>query len=155
MVRSAYDPVEEASADLVTGTLLGATFAAMFPDRVGRLILDGVVDADLYVSPLWSESIQDTDEVWSSFFVYCAKAGAGKCAIARDGDTPKDVRDRIFSDLDTLKKQSIIGISSRFDSPSIVTWTEFKSVIFSILYSPTRGFPLLAYLLDLLHRGRD
>ena len=28
------------------GTLLGATFAAMFPDRVGRVILDGVVDAD-------------------------------------------------------------------------------------------------------------
>ena len=27
------------------GTLLGATFAAMFPDRVGRVVLDGVVDA--------------------------------------------------------------------------------------------------------------
>ena len=27
------------------GTLLGATFAAMFPDRIGRVILDGVVDA--------------------------------------------------------------------------------------------------------------
>ena len=27
------------------GTLLGATFAAMFPDRVGRVALDGVVDA--------------------------------------------------------------------------------------------------------------
>jgi pimeloyl-ACP methyl ester carboxylesterase len=24
------------------GTMLGATFASMFPDRVGRLILDGV-----------------------------------------------------------------------------------------------------------------
>ena len=27
------------------GTLLGATFAAMFPNRVGRVVLDGVVDA--------------------------------------------------------------------------------------------------------------
>lgn len=27
------------------GTLLGATFAAMFPQRVGRVLLDGVVDA--------------------------------------------------------------------------------------------------------------
>jgi pimeloyl-ACP methyl ester carboxylesterase len=35
------------------GTLLGATFAAMFPDRVGRVVLDGVVDADHYVAPVW------------------------------------------------------------------------------------------------------
>jgi pimeloyl-ACP methyl ester carboxylesterase len=27
------------------GTLLGATFAAMFPHRVGRVLLDGVIDA--------------------------------------------------------------------------------------------------------------
>lgn len=26
----------------------------MFPDRVGRMVLDGVVDADLYVSPVVS-----------------------------------------------------------------------------------------------------
>jgi pimeloyl-ACP methyl ester carboxylesterase len=28
------------------GTLLGETFAAMYPDLVGRMVLDGVVDAD-------------------------------------------------------------------------------------------------------------
>ncbi|KAF8185203.1 hypothetical protein BJ912DRAFT_927579 [Pholiota molesta] len=30
------------------GTVLGATFAAMFPDKVERIILDGVVDAENY-----------------------------------------------------------------------------------------------------------
>lgn len=29
------------------GTLLGSTFSFMFPDRVGRVILDGVVDAGM------------------------------------------------------------------------------------------------------------
>ena len=33
----------------------------MFPDRVGRVVLDGVVDADLYVSPIWSDSLRDAD----------------------------------------------------------------------------------------------
>lgn len=28
------------------GTVLGATFATMFPDKVGRMLLDGVVDSD-------------------------------------------------------------------------------------------------------------
>lgn len=28
------------------GTVLGATFATMFPDKVGRMVLDGVVDSD-------------------------------------------------------------------------------------------------------------
>ena len=32
------------------GTLLGNYFASMFPDRVGRMVLDGVVDADDYSS---------------------------------------------------------------------------------------------------------
>ena len=37
------------------GTYLGIKFASMFPDRVGRLMLDGVVDADLYETPVWAE----------------------------------------------------------------------------------------------------
>ncbi|KAG9248958.1 hypothetical protein BJ878DRAFT_237864 [Calycina marina] len=40
--------------------LLGATCtsASMFPDRVGRDVLGGVVDADFYASPIWSDIIQ-------------------------------------------------------------------------------------------------
>jgi pimeloyl-ACP methyl ester carboxylesterase len=30
------------------GTILGSTFATMFPDNVGRLVIDGVVDMDNY-----------------------------------------------------------------------------------------------------------
>jgi len=40
----------------------------MFPDRVGRVVLDGVVDADLYVSPMWSDSIRDADASKSLLF---------------------------------------------------------------------------------------
>lgn len=30
------------------GTALGATLAAMFPDRIGHILLDGVIDAQEY-----------------------------------------------------------------------------------------------------------
>jgi pimeloyl-ACP methyl ester carboxylesterase len=39
------------------GTLLGATFAAMHPNRVGRVILDGVVDAEDYYSGLQDRNL--------------------------------------------------------------------------------------------------
>jgi len=42
----------------------------MFPDRVGRVILDGVVDADLYVSPIWSDSVRDADASKSLLLKY-------------------------------------------------------------------------------------
>ena len=34
------------------GTLLGATLAAMFPDRIGRMVLDGVLNPHEYYNGL-------------------------------------------------------------------------------------------------------
>jgi hypothetical protein len=34
-----------------TGTLLGATYANMFPEKVGRIILDGVLQPVIYTGP--------------------------------------------------------------------------------------------------------
>lgn len=48
------------------GTILGATFAAIFPDLVHRVLLDGVSDSALYTNNLmdWGKSgMQDTQKV--------------------------------------------------------------------------------------------
>jgi hypothetical protein len=45
------------------GTLLGATFAALQPHRVGRLLLDGVVDGEDYYSLEFASNLQDTEAV--------------------------------------------------------------------------------------------
>lgn len=45
------------------GTFLGQTFASMFPERVGRFILAGVVDPDDQVSGISLTGLQSTDEV--------------------------------------------------------------------------------------------
>ncbi len=39
------------------GTVIGTTFASMFPNRVGRMILDGVLDAEQYYDNDWREAI--------------------------------------------------------------------------------------------------
>nr|POE87334.1 putative hydrolase [Quercus suber] len=137
------------------GTLLGATFAALFPDRVGRIVLDGVLDAEVYAAPASSGSIEDADAVFDLFFVYCAEAGAPRCAVARKGDTAAEIRKRVEEDLNNLREQPLVGINPINKTPAIFTWSQVQKVIFMTLYGPIRSFPMLAEIFNALHRVDD
>lgn len=134
------------------GTLLGATFAAMFPDRVGRVILDGVVDADQYIAPVWLDSIRDSDAVMASFFKYCHEAGA-KCAFYRTNDNEKNLEARYYEIMAKLKDNPIMAIVPQTKMPTIISHSDIKMVLFSALYSPIAAFPLVAVVLDHLDQG--
>jgi hypothetical protein len=137
------------------GTLLGATFSAMFPDRVGRVVLDGVVDADLYVSPIWGDSIEETDVIFNKFHTYCYEAGS-RCLIARPGDkSAQDIQDRVEGIIAKIQKQSLVGYSEYFHTPSVITWNQLKYLIFAFLYGPTGSYPVLASIFDLLERDME
>ncbi|KAI5114657.1 hypothetical protein M0805_002404, partial [Coniferiporia weirii] len=56
------------------GTVLGATFAALFPDNVGRVVIDGVVDSENYFAGLWSNNLRDTDAALLDIFQSCVEA---------------------------------------------------------------------------------
>ncbi|RYP75262.1 hypothetical protein DL770_007457 [Monosporascus sp. CRB-9-2] len=137
------------------GTLLGATFASMFPDAVGRLILDGVVDADHYVEPTWVDSLIDADAIWEEFFVYCHEAGQG-CRLFHPGDDVEDIKRRFHDIMNRLRKQPEIVIPPRPDEnvPALVTAGDVKMVLFSSLYSPVAAFPIVASLLNVIFEGR-
>jgi len=67
------------------GTVLGATFAAMFPDRVGGMVLDGVADAKLWTTD-WAEftvsCMQDTQATYKALSLQCSKSPEA-CALGR------------------------------------------------------------------------
>ncbi|ESZ96084.1 hypothetical protein SBOR_3561 [Sclerotinia borealis F-4128] len=134
------------------GTLLGSTFAAMFPDRVGRLVLDGVVDADNYVAPIWRESQRDADKVWSSFFKYCQEAKSA-CQFYRANDEVADIEQRFESVMKTIKENPISLVMKDTQIPSILTYSDIKFIIFTTLYGPMQGFRSVAALLDVLERN--
>lgn len=71
------------------GTYIGQIFANMFPDRIGRVILDGVIDA---AANLAGHELNPAyaDEGFSTFFVYCNLAGAAQCPFYT-GSTANDV----------------------------------------------------------------
>ncbi|KAK0644264.1 TAP-like protein-domain-containing protein [Cercophora newfieldiana] len=132
------------------GTYLGATFASMYPDRVGRVILDGVVDAELYASPMWAESLLDADKVLGTFFQYCAGAGP-KCSLYREGDKPADIQDRyeqIFLDLESYPPSFV---HPSYFYPVVLRSEILKGLVFRTLYSPALAFPGLADILNTLY----
>jgi pimeloyl-ACP methyl ester carboxylesterase len=57
------------------GTFLGQTFASMFPDRVGRMVLDAVMDPDDRVNGNDVAELISVDAAFSTFFVCCNLAG--------------------------------------------------------------------------------
>lgn len=63
------------------GTLLGQTFAAMFPDRIDRMFLDSVVDPDDYMTGIWSTYFLDAERSLDNFFRECL-AAPDLCALA-------------------------------------------------------------------------
>ncbi|KAI0651009.1 alpha/beta-hydrolase [Trametes meyenii] len=78
------------------GTLQGAWLVNMFPERVGRIVLDGVLNPLLIASEetafIWpGKQLADADKVYDGFVTGCALAGPSGCAIAAQGQSAADV----------------------------------------------------------------
>lgn len=118
------------------GTLLGATFAAMHPDRVGRVILDGVVDPADHYAGRWLTQLQDSDNIVSRFCAYCFEAGPTKCPFYT-GSSPADVEERFTSILFHLKENPIAVVPlDDTTGPEMVTYNDVHLRLLSGLYFP-------------------
>jgi pimeloyl-ACP methyl ester carboxylesterase len=68
------------------GTLLGATYAELFPTRVRALVLDGAIDPALSTSEMSLAQAQGFEASLQAFFAWCAGSGAGTCPWRPVGD---------------------------------------------------------------------
>ncbi|SCZ99208.1 BZ3500_MvSof-1268-A1-R1_Chr3-1g05878 [Microbotryum saponariae] len=89
------------------GTILGQFLLNMFPDRVGRVIIDGVVDAKQWAetnSPVWLHDwLNSTEAAYEWFLSDCHRAGPRHCPLAHYGDeSPSAISQRIFDFVDHL-----------------------------------------------------
>ncbi|KAL0067808.1 hypothetical protein AAF712_005248 [Marasmius tenuissimus] len=66
------------------GSILGSTFASMFPDKVGRLVIDGVPDPEDYYGMRWLNGVKDIESTLKWFFTSCKEAGPEACAFYED-----------------------------------------------------------------------
>ncbi|KAK0715933.1 Alpha/Beta hydrolase protein [Lasiosphaeris hirsuta] len=94
------------------GTYLGNTFATMFPDRVGRMVLDSVADAGNFSSGSWRKNLDDTEAVADYFYQTCFDAGAS-CPLRQGQDqSAANVRklvDKFIRSLETNPVPAVQG----------------------------------------------
>ncbi|WAX78815.1 alpha/beta hydrolase [Streptomyces sp. KMM 9044] len=70
------------------GTFLGATYAGLFPDRTGRLVLDGALDPSLPARQLNIEQTAGFDTAFTAFAKDCVRQSA--CPLGGRGTSPEE-----------------------------------------------------------------
>ena len=134
------------------GTLLGNTFAAIYPDRINRLMVDGVVDAYDYTKSLWLDNVVDAEKDMDLFYFHCARVGYPRCALANQtGETTlEDVRTRTLGIIESLYHDPLVVLEP---VPEVIMYSDVKALVAGALYSPIGSFPLMADLLYALEQG--
>lgn len=130
------------------GTVVGATFASMFPDRVGRMILDGVVNADQHYDNDWRDGSDQTDEAFEKFSSLCHSAGPEACSFW--GPTPGNITARLDDIILQLRDHPVplSGVENQ-GLPQLVTYSDLKALFINTVYNPPAAFPVMA---DVLHQ---
>ena len=117
------------------GTMLGQTYANMFPERVRAMMLDGVVDAVPYTASAEDRAANNAgspDAVFAQFAELCDAAGPTHCALAgHPGQTAAQRVDQLF---DTLRTGTIPAPNA--DPPGELVYTDLQLSSFSALRDP-------------------
>jgi pimeloyl-ACP methyl ester carboxylesterase len=79
------------------GTYLGSFYAGMFPQRVGRFVLDGALDPSLDSASLTEVQAAGFQDAFDRFADHCA--ATTQCPI---GDSRQDITDRVVGLFDKL-----------------------------------------------------
>lgn len=124
------------------GTFLGSTYAALFPDNVGRVVLDGAVDPSLSVEELTMGQAKAFDKALHSYVEHCLKQeGCPLSGTVADG--VQQVNDTI---------QSVVANPRPAKDGRIVGGNTFASGLIVPLYA-NESWPALTQALDAAMKG--
>ncbi|KAI1137656.1 alpha/beta-hydrolase [Hypoxylon sp. FL0543] len=135
------------------GTILGGAFAAMYPDKVERLVSDGNVDYREWHLHSHINFLRDTDKVMEAFYDFCYKAGPSSCDFY--STSPEAIKERLEKLLERIRKHPVIVQAADMgpDMPQLITWSHLKRLISAALYRPIFMFKKFANVLKALEDG--
>ena len=124
------------------GSILGQNFAAMHPDKVGLIMIDGVLDAQTWHDAEINHSIQDADKVVDTLIELCTRAGPDVCPIAEKTKAATEARyQKIWKDLEA-NPLPIVGPAGTV--PVVITTDLLRIDLHTSLYHPEASFASLA-----------
>ena len=137
------------------GSLLGQTYAGLFPERSKRVVIDGIINQFKWYDGVFElESQVDTDKVLEGFFEECQKADVENCPLTdlTRSKSPSVLGQIVRSYLDELKHQPL----NVYINSSVHGILDYDKVwyngIFPALHNPS-GWGFLAVVLHTLIRG--
>ncbi|KAE8365932.1 Alpha/Beta hydrolase protein [Aspergillus caelatus] len=142
-------------------TILGQTFAAMFPDRIDRMLLDSVVLNDDYHAGHWITATKAAEDALYNFFTECINAGTTDCPVIANFTGPATTPDDLMKEMHKAFQELVDNPVTLPDDYEPLPWwqpggmdllTELKYTIFSLLYRPEQYPAVYTYILTALTR---
>ncbi|KAF2733990.1 hypothetical protein EJ04DRAFT_604111 [Polyplosphaeria fusca] len=132
-----------------SGTAVAQSFAALYPEAVGKFALDAVVrsDVDYTISDIQPDTVVDAELNFEAFFITCNAAGA-TCSFKNSSTSVAQLKTRFYA-ID--KKIKTKPVSSPGFKP--FGWSEFHRFLQVVLLDSGVFFPALGDLLVDLEAG--
>ncbi|KAK4175130.1 hypothetical protein QBC36DRAFT_332090 [Triangularia setosa] len=119
------------------GSLLGETVAALFPDRMERLVLDGVVNAEHYYHHFGIDidQLASSDPAFRGVLSDCLTVGTSRCALADINSTASEL------------EQTLLEMANRYQtnpvaaSGRVINGKFVKELLIIIIKYPTMIVP--------------
>ncbi|MFE6747214.1 alpha/beta hydrolase [Kitasatospora purpeofusca] len=134
VLRAALGDQKLSYLGLSYGTYLGSVYAEEFPDRVGRLVLDGAVDPAKPIAENNIEQYAGFERSLQAFAAHCAKQA--QCPLGKD---PDKAAGKLADFLDGLKQKPLTTKDGR-TLTSTAAWTG----VIEGLYGDESGWDSLA-----------
>lgn len=132
------------------GTVIGSVYAQMFPDRVGRMVLDSPVDLSADALEELRGNSQGFEQALEDFLADCADNR--DCAFRSDGD-PRAALAALEKRFEGGLELPTVDLTTGADSKRKAGVAAFYIALISALYDRQYGWPELADALDDARNG--
>ncbi|MGK2955925.1 MAG: alpha/beta fold hydrolase, partial [Solirubrobacterales bacterium] len=120
------------------GSMLGQTYANMYPGKVRAMLLEGIVDAQSYTrnaETRIASGIRDSDDVYMRFLSLCEKAGHARCPLAGGNLTARQRFEKLLNRLKS-RQTPAPGTSPPLSSPESLSYSDFLISQFQPIRNP-------------------
>ncbi|CAH0027724.1 unnamed protein product [Clonostachys rhizophaga] len=135
------------------GTVLGATLVSMFPNKVGKVVLDSVGNPHGYIHDMNElGSRARTDATFDALLSQCVAQGPIECPLARHASTAAELQAKIYAMIDAARANPIaLPLEhARYDTTivrgTVVDYSTLKTMAFLSLFAAGTQTQMLAGL---------